>query len=93
MHAGEPGPPAGIRRLARSAVRALAALSVAVLDGAAAWGLYGLGLDGLRAIGGWGMLLVGIVLVATAAANLLLLLVFVYLAAARQAKTISGQSQ
>jgi hypothetical protein len=51
------------------------------------------GLDGLRAIGGWGLLLVGIVLAATAAANLLLLFVFVYLAAARRAETISGQSQ
>lgn len=86
-------PPAGVRSPARFAVRVLAIASVLVLDGAVAWGLYGLGLNGLRAIGGWGLLMVGIVLTATAAANLLLVLVLMYLAAARQAETISGQSQ
>lgn len=65
---------------------------VVLLDALVAWGLYGLGVGGLRDIGGWGMLMVGMVLTATAAANLLVLFVFVYRAAVRRAQTISEQS-
>lgn len=71
----------------RIALFAPALVAVLMLDALVVRGLYGLGAGGLRAIGGWGMLLVGIVLTATAAANLLLLLVLVYRAAARQAES------
>lgn len=93
MQAPELDPPAGIGSPARFIFLGMAVAAVLVLDWIVAWGLYGLGLNGLRAIGGWGMLLVGIVLTVTAAANLLLLLVFGYRAAVRQAEATSGQSQ
>lgn len=93
MRASELDPQAGIRGPAGFIVRALAVAMVLALDAVVAWGLYGVGLHGLRAIGGWGMLMVGIVLTVTAAANLLLLLVFVYRAAARRADAIGGQSR
>jgi hypothetical protein len=80
-----------LSRLARSGPYLLT-IAVVLLDVLVAWALNGLGMDGLRAIGGWGVLMVGMVLVAAGAANLLLLLVFVYRRTARQAATIREQS-
>ena len=67
-------------------------LFVLGMDAVAVWMLSGLGMNGLRDFGGWGMLMVGIVLVAIVAVNLLVLIALLLRAQMRRIESTSERS-
>jgi hypothetical protein len=65
---------------------------VLTMDADVVWTLSGLGVHGVRAIGGWGMLMMGVLLLPVVAANLLVLIALLYRTAMRRIESTSERA-